>query len=341
MKKKILIITQKVDQNDQILGFFYRWIEEFSKNVSGLIVICLERGPGELPANVRVLSLGKETHLGRVKYLFNLYKYLWQERDNYDIVFVHMNPVYVVLAGFYWRFSGKKIALWYTHKKVDWKLRWAEKLANIIFSASAESFRLASKKLVVAGHGIDTDLFRPSVEEHKEFVILSVGRLARTKNHHLLVEALSKLPPLAKPWKLLIIGGAIYLEDFEYQEELFGLIKKLQLEDKVVMVGPVLPSGMSKYYQEADLLVNLSDTGSLDKVVLEAMACGLRIVSSNEAFAKILPKDFFVSKDTSQISEAIVRVLALPANKQNREYVVANHNLSKLIKFLLEKLDNL
>ena len=33
MKKNILIITQKVDINDPVLGFFHQWIVEFSKRV--------------------------------------------------------------------------------------------------------------------------------------------------------------------------------------------------------------------------------------------------------------------------------------------------------------------
>lgn len=32
-KVKLLIITQKIDINDPILGFFHKWIEEFAKMV--------------------------------------------------------------------------------------------------------------------------------------------------------------------------------------------------------------------------------------------------------------------------------------------------------------------
>lgn len=57
---RLLIVTQKVDKNDPILGFFHRWIEEFSKHCEKLTVICLQAGEFKLPANVTVLSLGKE-----------------------------------------------------------------------------------------------------------------------------------------------------------------------------------------------------------------------------------------------------------------------------------------
>src|SRR3989344_1998355 len=120
---KLLIITQKVDKNDPILGFFHAWLNEFAKNLESIIVICLYKGEVNLPNNVKVLPLGKENGVSRIKYIFNFYKYIWNERKNYDKVFVHMNPIYVILGGFAWSFLGKRIALWYTHKNVDLKLK--------------------------------------------------------------------------------------------------------------------------------------------------------------------------------------------------------------------------
>lgn len=47
----LLIITQKIDQNDDVLGFFHRWVEEFSKYCELVIVICLQKGEYDLPAH--------------------------------------------------------------------------------------------------------------------------------------------------------------------------------------------------------------------------------------------------------------------------------------------------
>lgn len=55
-----MIVTQKVDVNDPILGFFHRWVEEFAKHFERITVICLQKGEYNLPANVKVFSLGKE-----------------------------------------------------------------------------------------------------------------------------------------------------------------------------------------------------------------------------------------------------------------------------------------
>src|SRR3989344_92970 len=113
--KKILIVTQKVDKNDPILGFFHRWLEEFAKYFEKVTVICLEKGKCDLPQNVKVLSLGKENGRSKFKYLKNFYHFIWQERENYEVVFVHMNEEYVLLAGLPWRLLGKRISMWRNH----------------------------------------------------------------------------------------------------------------------------------------------------------------------------------------------------------------------------------
>ena len=38
-KIKLLIITQKVDRNDDVLGFFHGWITEFAKHVEEVTVL--------------------------------------------------------------------------------------------------------------------------------------------------------------------------------------------------------------------------------------------------------------------------------------------------------------
>ncbi|MDE1988716.1 MAG: hypothetical protein KGI39_03395, partial [Patescibacteria group bacterium] len=87
---RILILTQKIDANDPILGFFCGWAKEFAKRFEMITVICLQKGECNLPANVKVLSLGKEKPsafsrkllaLRKIKYIFDFYKYIARERN--------------------------------------------------------------------------------------------------------------------------------------------------------------------------------------------------------------------------------------------------------------------
>jgi putative flippase GtrA len=181
---KILIITQKVDKDDPILGFFHGWIIEFAKNFEYVTVVCLEKGKYDLPENVKVLSLGKEERQSRLQYIIHFYFHIIYERKNYDAVFVHMNQIYVVMGGIFWRLWKKKIILWYTHKAISMSLRLATILTHKVFTASKESFRLKSKKVIVMGHGIDIKLFYPKkdISRFNIINIITVSRISRSKD---------------------------------------------------------------------------------------------------------------------------------------------------------------
>src|SRR3989344_1360403 len=130
---RILICTQAVDRDDPALGFFIRWIEEMAKQCEHVLVICLRKGTHNLPKNVEVISLGERHKIFRA---FELCGIAWGRRNEYDAVFVHMNPEYIAAAGWLWRLRGKKIVLWYTHKSVNMLLRIATLFANKILTAS-------------------------------------------------------------------------------------------------------------------------------------------------------------------------------------------------------------
>jgi hypothetical protein len=57
---KLLVITQKIDIDDDILGFFHRWVEKFAENLDRVYVICLWEGKHSLPRNVKVYLACRE-----------------------------------------------------------------------------------------------------------------------------------------------------------------------------------------------------------------------------------------------------------------------------------------
>lgn len=283
---KLLIVTQAVDQRDPALGFFVRWIEEFAKHCDKITVICLREGEHTLPPNVRVHSLGKEGGVSRVKYVLNFYTYIWQLRYDYDAVFVHMNPEYVVLGGTLWRMLGKHIGLWYVHKSVNLKLRIAELLVNDIFTASREGFILKTSKLHVVGHGIDTALFRAPVRPFgTQLRIVSVGRITPIKNPDSLIEIVALLKYKGINVTATFIGAPVHPSDMVYLEMLKKLARERGVSDQVTFFGSVPYVQMSEQYRHFDVSVNLCSTGGMDKAVLESMAAGLLVFASNQSFA--------------------------------------------------------
>ncbi len=339
---KLLIVTQKVNKNDQILGFFHAWIVKFAEHFDLVTVICLEEGEHELPMNVKVLSLGKEKRELRSNYIHKFYSYIWNERKNYDVVFVHMNPIYVVLGGFIWKMLGKGITLWYTHRSVDWKLVVTEKLVDKIFTASKESFRLVSGKVMVTGHGIDTDEFSPKREfSGSKNAILSVGRISETKGQREMIEAIEILHNRGSNFSLQIIGDAVTSADFTYKKDLEECVAKRNLNSVVIFKGKVDPDVISEIYPTGEIFINLSNTGSLDKAVLEAMSSGLKILTSNEAFRDILSKENLTTRDSDEIAQKIEILSRVSVNPSLRDIVVKNHSLVSLIMKLSAELKGL
>jgi glycosyltransferase involved in cell wall biosynthesis len=371
--KKILILTQKIDINDDLLGFMHGWIEEFAKQCEQVVVICLSRGNYSLPENVKVRSLGKEKNyklnynknlklLNQIKYLYNFYLYIWQERKNYDVVFVHMNDIYAVLGGFFWKLWNKKVGLWYAHKSTNYRLKVAEKFSDIIFTASTKSFRLASKKIKNVGHGIDLDKFkclwprdkqnsilsngRQNVNNNDNFFkIITVGRISPIKDYETLINAVELLSAEIKNLRVEIIGGPGTDEQKKYFEKLKTKVENKKLQDVILFIGSVPNNEIINYLRESDLFINTSQTGSLDKAILEAMACGLPIISSNEALIDVIDeykdKLIFPSKDISGLIDKIKMIYYLSGEEREKigiglkAIVKRNHNLPGLISKIL------
>ena len=341
----LLIITQKVDQNDQLLGFFIDWIKRFSEKFEKITVLCLENGEFSLSENVKVISFGKDRGAGKLKQLFNFYFSIFNLRSEYDAVFVHMNPIWVVLGGLYWKFLNKKIFFWYTSGGVTPKLKLAERLADVIFTASKESFRLPSKKVIVTGHGIDTRLFQPSEKlkvstiggsayggKSEKLMILSVGRISPVKNYETLIEAAKVLKDKGIDFEVNIIGEAPLEKDREYEGSLKFKIESLKLLDYFHFLGKINHKELPQYYQSHNIFIHLSKTGSLDKTILEAMACGMKVLSSSDSARFFLPSELlFNESNSSELADKILVIKDKLVDPILRGFVIREHNLDALI----------
>lgn len=343
---KLLILTQRVNKNDSVLGFFHCWLEEFAKKFEYIIVICLEQGEYRLPGNVKILTLGKEKGANKIKYIYRFFKYIWQERENYESVFVHMNQEYVILGGFLWRILGKKISLWYAHGHVSLSLKVAEKITHIIFTSTISGCRLRSKKIRVIGQGIDVHHFNiqdGKLRDKEEFYISSIGRISPSKNYETLIRAieLCKIDNL----RVNIVGGPATNKDKEYFLSIKQLVREKGLEKIIKFTDAVANKDIVDYLHNSDLFVNMGLTGSLDKAILEAMACGLIVLTCNEALFEVLGnyKNQLIYKkgDVNQLAEKIKYFYQMSVEGRKkigmdlRKIVVNNHSLDNFVNKIL------
>ena len=334
---RLLFITQKLDKNDGPLGFVHGWVAAFSEKYEKVTVICLEQGDVQLSQKVTILSLGKETRVSRLQYLFRFWKYIFRHRNDYDVVLVHMNQEYVLLGAFLWKLSGKRVGLWYNHSVGTWKTRIAMKLVDVVFHTSPYAFTAGTAKSQRMPAGIDLRLFFPQEVARDETEVLFLGRIAPIKGLHVLVEAFEILKPHSSLH--LSVYGSSPSEHTEYETEL--LAKALKQSERLSF-SPGVPNTQTPIlYSRAGMFVNLTPAGNYDKTVLEAMACGALVVLSSPAFSDIVPPDFFFTENNPRsLADALLRVHALSAEDREvmrvryRRYVQEYHSLDGLTQAL-------
>ena len=268
---KLLIVTQSIDEDNPVLGFFVNWVREFAKHYEKLTVICLEMGEYRLPVNVKVLSLGKEKKHSRLRYIAQFYKYIWQERKNYNAVFIHMNQEYVLLGWKFWKLWGKKIFLWRNHAKGSFSTRMAVLLSDKVFCTSPSSYTARFKKTQIMPVGIDTDFFKPDPTVSRERNhVLFLGRISPVK------KVLEFIDWVKDKGFVATIAGPILAEDKEYGE----LVLK-SLTPKIKYIGSVTQDETLRLYQSHETYVNFTPAGSMDKTIIEAAACGAKLEVRN------------------------------------------------------------
>ena len=340
---KLLIITQKVDIKDDNLGFFHSWIEKFSEKLDRVYVICLWRGEYHLPDNVVVLSLGKERGTSKLGQLLRLQKHLVKTLPKIDGIFVHMGSIYALAAFPLARIFGKKIVLWYAHVKP--KISFLEeKAVSKILTPSPESCS-GSKKIVVTGHGVDTDVFKPASEVRDKIQpsILYVGRIAPIKDLETLVEALDILVHQGKMKniKVKLVGSPVDEEEKRYAVKLKNFIKEKNLENYIEFLGGFPYREMPKFYQESHVFVDMIAGGGAGKTHLEAMACGTPVVLCTPTFNDFLGEYkneiIFEEKNPQDLAKKLQNCLNFPEPKRKtlggllRSIVLNHHNLDSLI----------
>lgn len=341
----LLVVTQKVDREDENLGFFCGWLEELRKHFAEVRVIASYLNEKNKPDKIGVFSLGKERGFSKIKRASKFLELFAREYVEADAVLFHMSPEFVVAAApFVWSLK-KPTALWYAHKQVTRFLKIAEKIVDHIFTASAMSCRISSPKIYCTGHAIDTDRFIPLTDEAGDIIkkirLLVLGRISPIKDIETVLRAALILKNnWRKSWKLSVVGGPLLPRDHKYLEALKGFVRENSLENKIDFMGPVLPQDVPRIYNEHDILISMSGTGSIDKSVLEAMASGSRVIVANEAFAPLLPSPYFLEKREPQLLAERIKLLAKDKESNNtlRSLVVESHGLPNTIKKIADAL---
>ena len=247
--------------------------------------------------------------------------------------------------------------LWYEHGSINNILRIASFLCDSSVSASIQGFKLNSKKHHVIGHGINTQLFFPLETSNRSTQyknIVYIGRISPIKNIHKILDSLKFiLKNKSFKFKFSIYGDVIDDKSRNYYSKLLNFVRINNLVNNVFFYKGVQYSELNTIYNSADIVISLSQTNSLDKVLLEAMSAGSIVITSNQAFEKIFlgniyTKELFIKDFNSKnISNLIVKAINLKNEQKSfiknyfLKYVRKEHSLKQLINKLQKRLKKL
>lgn len=166
--------------------------------------------------------------------------------------------------------------------------------ASRVFSVS-ESLRqllidhgASPQQIEVVGNGVDTVRFAPQDRAScrraldipaEAQVLISVGGLVPRKGFHRVIEVLPQIREVCPDLIFLIIGGAS--PEGNNRPELEKQVKALGLENCVRFLGARRPEDLPAILSAADVFVLATSNEGWANVFLEAMACGLPVVTTD------------------------------------------------------------
>lgn len=185
-----------------------------------------------------------------------------------------------------------------------------------------DNFRIKKEKIKVIHNPLNISEIRkkslePIAEGYRKIfenpVIINVGRLSKGKNQSLLIKMLPEIKEKVSNIQLVVLGNG------ELEQELKREIKYLNLEDNVHMLG--WQDNPYKFLARSKVFASPSVREGLPYGILEALACGLPVVSADcdsgpreilhqgsEEFGILTPA-IKVSGSEEKLKQAIIKVL--------------------------------
>ncbi|MBP6432289.1 MAG: glycosyltransferase [Ferruginibacter sp.] len=258
----------------------------------------------KIPDEVKVFQLNQPLKQNRVLRLLKLpfishkvYKYCINNHINTSVAFLY-RPCYInALLKSWWGYKGNIIMCERTHQTTmitsqsflyrlfsKFMVKYSYKRANLILANSyaiqtdlIEKFNIKTPIRVIY-NPIDLDFIKkheddelPFEFEKDVFHFVNVGGFRKEKNHLLLLQAFFILKHL--PCKLIIVGGGVMEEDLKQK------VNDLGIANKVIFCG--FDTNPFKYVKQSDCFVLSSDVEGFPNVLIEALACGKPVISTD------------------------------------------------------------
>lgn len=292
---KLLFIAYELDPKSQVLAWQYRLVHELAAECSLVLAAAPKVGAVPARSNVVFREIPSWLRWFPVRLTFgyfyqNVLMWSWCRRHHIDVCLVHMHHKAAYRYGPAWRLLGIPVVMWYAHGSTPFSLRVAHACVDRVVCSTPEGFRLKSHKVEFIGQCIDTELFAPQSRDDVRHEVITVSRVSRRKHLDLVIEAFALLSQAMPetPLRLRVVGAPITNDDQVYAKELRLLAERLGVEQGVIWDGHRSQREIAALHARAFVHLNVSQTGSMDKTAMEALACDCPVLTSNEALISAL-----------------------------------------------------
>ena len=257
-----------------------------------------------IPPEIKILNLDeplvqdKIIRFLKLPYIsWKVYNYCKKNGINISVAFLY-RPCYInALMKSLWGYEGHVIMCERTHQTTmqqsqsaiyrmfsKFMVMFSYKRADLVLANSyamqtdlIENFKIKTPVRVIY-NPIDLHFIKTHVDEEPGFIFdknifhfVNVGGFRKEKNHLLLIQAFFILKNL--PCKLLIVGAGVMEEELKQKGHDLGLM------DKIIFFG--FDKNPFKYVSRSDCFVLSSDVEGFPNVLIEALACGKPVISTD------------------------------------------------------------
>ncbi|KKQ78830.1 MAG: Glycosyl transferase group 1 [Parcubacteria group bacterium GW2011_GWC2_38_7] len=204
-------------------------------------------------------------------------------------------------------------------------------------------YRIKPEKITVICHGYNRDLFKEkfSLEVIKKTkdkygladknYILYVGELQPRKNITTLIKAFNSVKDSITKYHLVIVGRKGW-----YYEDIFKHVENYKLHDRIIFTGYVPEKDLPVLMNQAKVFVYPSLYEGFGLPVIEAMACGAPVITSNVSSLPEVAGDAAILVDPYNVDDIANAIYNVINDKELRESLIYK-GLKRAKEFSWEK----
>ncbi len=219
------------------------------------------------------------------------------------------------------------------------------------------SEEMGANNVIVIPQGVDASIMKKLAKDkelqknlkisNQDRVVMYLGSIHSISGLPFILNSIPKIIQTIPNFKLLIVGGGIYLENLK------NISKKLKIEDKVIFVGYVPYADIPRYCSLAELCINpfeITDmTNKLSPAkIFDLLACGKPVLATPlEGMLYGFPKESntVIYENLQFFPEKMIELLESNSldniGKLGLKYVVKNFTWDIVTKKMLNEFDNM